>query len=43
VDFHCSDDPKVAVSGRLTLLFYRHDATCQTSEPTVFLREPSCP
>ena len=31
VDFHCSGDPKAAVSGRPTLLFYRRNATCQTS------------
>jgi hypothetical protein len=33
VDFHCSGDPKAAVSGRLTDLFYRHEATCQTGIP----------
>jgi hypothetical protein len=31
VDLLCSDDPKAAVSGRPTPLFYRHEATCQTT------------
>ena len=30
VNLHSSGSPKAAVSGRLTSLFYRHDATCQT-------------
>src|SRR5260221_6156292 len=43
VDFHCSGDRKIAVSGRPTFLFYRHEATCQTNRAPGFLRDTSCP
>src|SRR5690242_621947 len=34
VDLHHSGGPKAAVSGRPTVLFYRHDAPCQTTHET---------